>query len=58
MEAIVAIYRSRASPNIIIKAPLSTPPVPMSHAVKPESAHQILPMQGVGVTLKSGFQSE
>jgi hypothetical protein len=58
IDAIVAMYFSFARPNIVIKAPLSTPPVPMSPAVNPESAHQILHTRGVGAILNSGFQSE
>lgn len=58
IEAIVAIYRSFESQNIVKNAHRITHPVPMSPAKNPESAHQILPNAGVGTLCHVGRMSE
>jgi H+/gluconate symporter-like permease len=45
--AIVPIYCSLGRLNTLIKAPLRTPPVPISPALNPERAPHIFPIIGV-----------
>jgi hypothetical protein len=56
--AMVQIYCSFGSLNILKNAPLRTPPVPISQALNPESQPPMIPIYGFADILRFGFQRE